>query len=138
VSTPDLDRWPRAEDILVAATRGGARSVGIRDLGVIAPGRLADLVLIDANTVSFTPLNKLINHLVYCENGSSVRTVFVGGRIVVDEGRCTRFNEDDILAETRELGGRFLEQHLRTEAEHAVFEPYFREIWDRAFRAPLD
>jgi 5-methylthioadenosine/S-adenosylhomocysteine deaminase len=138
VSTPDFDRWPRAEDIFVAATRGGARSVGIRDLGTLAPGQLADIVLVDATTVSFSPLNKLVNHLVYSENGSSVRTVFVGGQIVVDEGRCIRFNEEDILAETRELASEFLERHLRTEAAHAVFEPYFREIWERAFQTPVE
>lgn len=137
ISTPNCGDWPRAEEILVAATATGARSVGIPDLGTLAPGQFADLVLVDLTSTAFTPLNEPVNHLVYCENGSSVRTVLVDGEVVVDEGRCTRIDEEQVLAETRELADAFLEGHRQSESAHAAFEPYFREIWERAFRTPL-
>lgn len=44
----------RPEDALVMATLHGARAHGLRDRGAVAPGMLADLVLLD-DLVSFTP-----------------------------------------------------------------------------------
>jgi cytosine/adenosine deaminase-related metal-dependent hydrolase len=75
-------------------------------LGVVQPGALADLVLLDMNTPAFTPLNDPFQHLVYAETGSSVRTVLVNGRIVVEEGRLLTVDEEAILAEAREVWKR--------------------------------
>jgi len=40
-------------------------------------------VLLDLNTSNLVPLNNPINLLVYSENGSSVRDVFVDGKMIV-------------------------------------------------------
>jgi 5-methylthioadenosine/S-adenosylhomocysteine deaminase len=138
VSDADPEHWPRALDILSAATRGGARSVALSDTGTIAPEQKADLILLDLNTLAFTPMNDLARHLVYAENGSSVRTVLVDGRIVVDDGRCTRIDEEQVIREARELSVNFLERHSATEREHALYEPYFRAIYQRGQRESLD
>jgi 5-methylthioadenosine/S-adenosylhomocysteine deaminase len=138
VSDSDPDEWPRAVDILTAATRGGARSVALNDIGTIALEQKADLMLLDLDTLTFTPLNDLARHLVYAENGSSVRTVMVNGRIVVDDGRCTLIDEEQIIREARELSVDFLERHSATEREHARYEPYFRAIYQRCQLEPRD
>lgn len=131
VSDPDINQWPRAADILRAATVGGGRSVALPDIGSIEPGQKADLVLLDVNTSAFTPMNDLARHLVYSEDGSSVRTVMVGGRIVVEAGRCTAIDEQAVMREARELSQDFLVRHTATERAHSAYAPYFRAIYQR-------
>ena len=52
-------------------------------------GRRDDPVPLDLDTLGFVPLNDPVRQLVYCETGSSVRTVIVNGRVVVNEGKLT-------------------------------------------------
>ena len=55
-------------------------------IGRIEPGYAADLVLVDLDTIAFTPLNDIRRQLVFCENGSSVELTMVDGRIVYEDG----------------------------------------------------
>ena len=138
VSTPDFSQWPSASEVLWAGTRGGARSCRLADeVGAIAAGRKADLVVLDMRSVNFTPLNDVVNHLVYCENGASVRTVMVNGRIVVENGRCTQIDTDAVLAEIRELAPEVIARHAEAERANAVFKPYFEEIHRRCYTQPI-
>jgi 5-methylthioadenosine/S-adenosylhomocysteine deaminase len=54
----------------------------------------------------FTPLNDAFRQLVYCENGSSVQTVVVDGRIVVENGRLLTLDQDAVNLEMREAWER--------------------------------
>jgi 5-methylthioadenosine/S-adenosylhomocysteine deaminase len=137
VSDPVLERWPSAADILAAATSGGAESLGLYDLGRLKAGDKADIVLLDRRSVAFTPLNDVARQLVYAENGSSVRTVIVGGQTLLDEGRCVRVDEASLIAEANELFASFLTQHAETEQRHAPFLEYFRAIYDRSRSEPI-
>jgi 5-methylthioadenosine/S-adenosylhomocysteine deaminase len=132
LTTEDYDQWPNSREILWAATRGGARALGLEEeIGSIEPGKKADLVALDLRTSAFVPLNDVTNQLVYSENGSSVRLVMVGGEIVVEDGRCTKIDEDAVFAEANDVLGAYLEQHLAVETEAAVLEPYFRSVYER-------
>ncbi|MGB3519086.1 MAG: amidohydrolase [Elainellaceae cyanobacterium] len=104
VTQPDYSRYPKARDVLTWATQGGARSALLQeDIGAIAPGKKADVVLYDLTTTSFTPQADLPIHLVYAERGQSIRKVFVNGQLVVDQGQVVTVNEADVLAELRSL-----------------------------------
>lgn len=130
---PDYSQWLSATDILKAATIGGARSAMLeRETGSFEVGKKADLIALRTDTLAFTPLNDVHRQLVYCENGSSLDLVIVNGEIVVRAGRLTRFDEDDILAEVRELVPAYLAEHAKVEARNRIFEPYFAEIHRRA------
>lgn len=132
VATPNYDHWPVAEEILAAATISGAKSAMIGDeVGSLEVGKKADIVLLDTGTINFTPMNDIRNHLVYCENGSSVRTVIVNGEVMVEDGRLTRIDEAELLAELRDMMPAFKTYHEKVEAKNSVLEPYFADIHKR-------
>jgi len=110
-------RWLDAATVWMLATAGSARVLGqAADLGAIAPGRKADLVLLRADSVFLRPLADPVNALVYAETGASVDTVLVGGRVVVEGGRVTTVDEARIYARAQEAAER---QH-RASAEARV------------------
>lgn len=96
----DHQTWPGANEILNAATHGGATALGLdAQLGRIAPGYLADIVLLDMESDSFFPLRDPSLHLLYCENGESVESVIVNGRVIVDQRTITTVNEKELRNE---------------------------------------
>lgn len=75
-----------AYQTLRMATVHGAKAIGREgELGVIAPGALADLMLVDMRRPHLSPQNDLIANLVYCGKASDVDTVIVDGQMVVKE-----------------------------------------------------
>lgn len=132
VSTPDYTRWLTASEVLHAATLAGARSALIDDItGSIEVGKRADLIILDMDNINFTPRNDIRNHLVYCENGSSVQTVIVNGDIVVDQGKLTTIDEQEVLAELRDLMPAYLKQHAEIEAQNAVLADCINAVHKR-------
>ena len=135
----DDRHWPRAAEFLHAATRGGARALRrAGDLGQLAVGAAADLILLDLDTHAFTPLNDLTRQLVYCEDGSSVRTTIVHGEIVYESGRVTTVDERALRAEARALMAGYREQLADADRLAATLEPAYRAMLERAARVPVD
>jgi len=95
-----------AADVFDAATLGGARALGRDDLGRIAAGATADLVLWKASSWNMTPLRDPIKNIVYNATAEDVDRVWVGGRLVVDGGRVLAADERAILAALQAGGER--------------------------------
>src|SRR5216683_161323 len=87
-----------AAHVFDAATLGGARALGRDDLGRIAAGAKADLVLWKASSWRMTPLRDPIKNIVYNASDEDVDRVYVNGRVVVDGGRVLGADEGAILA----------------------------------------
>ncbi|MFW6078761.1 MAG: amidohydrolase family protein [Gemmatimonadota bacterium] len=107
-----------AEQILRAATRGGARALGLEDqIGVIAEGAAADLILVDAATPRLQPLvhrpdfSNVAANLVYAATGQDVTDVMIGGRWRVRDRRLAFVDGPRVW---RELGraGRWLYRRI--------------------------
>jgi 5-methylthioadenosine/S-adenosylhomocysteine deaminase len=129
LENPDYETWPTAVEVLDCLTGGGARAMGLQDhLGRVEPGRLADLILIDLDTLAFTPLNDLARQLVYCENGSSVLMTMVAGRIVFDKDRITSVDEPALRAEARELFARRRAALAQAGKAAEKWLPYYRKM----------
>ena len=133
IADPEYRNWPTAPDPLRCLTRGGARGMGLEGrVGVLATGREADLILVDLNTIAFTPLNDLRRQLVFCENGSSVVMTMVAGEVVCENGRGLTVDEEALKAEVRALFPAHRRELARTAAAAAELEPYYREMYLRA------
>ena len=134
----DDRRWPAAAEFLHAAPRGGARAMRrANDLGQLAVGAQADVILLDLDTHAFTPLNDLTRQLVYCEDGSSVRSSIVAGRVVFEDGRVAGVDERALRAEARALMAGCREQMARAGREASALEPAYRAMLERAAREPV-
>ncbi|MFF7717728.1 amidohydrolase family protein [Streptomyces sp. NPDC007988] len=99
----------RTEDVLHFATQGGADALGLGSrLGSITPGKLADLVLVRADTPSMVPLNNPVAQLVFHAQRGEVDTVLVNGRVMKHAGRLIGLD----FARARRLG-EATANHLR-------------------------
>src|SRR5262249_7849696 len=95
-----------AADAFDAATLGGARALGRDDLGRIAPGAKAALVLWKARSWAMTPLRDPVKNIVYNATAEDVDRVYVNGRVVVDHGTVLAADEAKIFASLQAGGDR--------------------------------
>ena len=138
VAGPDYEKWVTADEILTMATIGGAKTAMLEQVtGSLEIGKAADLLILDLTTYPFMPLNDVAKHLVYSENGSSIETVMVAGRIVMQEGRLTTVDERAVFDEIAELVPAYLAEHAELERRNRVFEPVMAEIHRRATRMDI-
>jgi 5-methylthioadenosine/S-adenosylhomocysteine deaminase len=133
VTTPDWTRWPKATEILDCVVRGGAQAMRLdKKIGQIAPGFEADLIMLDLDSIAFTPLNDLKRQLVFCENGSSVIMTMVAGRIVMQDGKLLTVDEAALKAEIREAMRDYDETFARIDAHAQTLLPFYRQMYERA------
>lgn len=103
-STTGDPRWLTARQALHHATLQSARAVGLGDrLGTLAPGRRADIVLVDLSGPHTQPVHDLAATLVHSARSSDVRTTVVDGRILMRDRELLTI---DVPAVVRELGER--------------------------------
>lgn len=134
----DFATWPNAKEILLAGTQSGGVAMREPKLGTLKVGAPADLILIDLNTLSFSPLNNLPRQLVYCELGNSIRMTMVDGEIVVRDQRLCKVNEDAILSEVREtFAERQDKLHLAFERSNELL-PFYKKMYEQAGIFKLD
>jgi len=82
------DVWDlRLSQILDCATLGGARALMRDDIGRLAVGAKADIVMVDLDHPMMRPVRDPLRSLVYAAAERAVKTVFVDGAKVVDDGR---------------------------------------------------
>lgn len=91
-----------ASEALDMATAGSAYGLGRPELGRLTPGSAADLCLWDVSGVADAGVADPVAGLLWASPGRRPRTVIVGGRVVVDEGRLTTADEDEIVAQLYE------------------------------------
>jgi cytosine/adenosine deaminase-related metal-dependent hydrolase len=92
----------QARDVFNAATLGGCRFLRRDDLGRLAPGAKADILVIDLEHLGAGVYADPIKALVDAGTGRDVRTVIVDGQVLVQDGRLTRVDEAEVYAKARE------------------------------------
>lgn len=89
----------QAYEVLEMATAEGAKVLGFNDTGKLAPGFKADIITVDFDKPHFYPRFSVPSHLVYSANGSDVRTVFVNGKILMENRELITLDEKKICRE---------------------------------------
>ncbi|HXH85004.1 MAG TPA: chlorohydrolase family protein [Candidatus Tectomicrobia bacterium] len=93
-------------DVFDAATLGGARFLGRDDIGRLAPGARADVIVVDLLRMHYGAVRDPIASLVELGSGQDVETVIVDGEVLVEGGRATRVDERALLAAVQAEGER--------------------------------
>lgn len=99
-------RVGKARDVFDAATLGGARALGRDDLGRLAPGAQADIVLVDLRGLHFGAVHDPIKSLVECGSASDIDTVIVAGRTLIEGKRSLAVDEERLMRQVQESGER--------------------------------
>ena len=76
-----------AREVLKMATVNGAHAMGLKDADILAPGKLADMILIDLNQPNMQPINNIVKNIVYSGSKQNVAMTMIGGRILYENGR---------------------------------------------------
>lgn len=87
-------------DVLAMATRDGGKALG-RKTGRIAPGYVADLILVDFTRPHLTPCHSVMDNLVYAAHGSDVVMNMARGKIIYKDGTFLTLDLEKIQAEVK-------------------------------------
>jgi len=88
------------EEALEMATREGARYANI-DAGELAPGKLADIIVVNMKSPHLTPWHRTVSALTYCVRGSDVVHSIIDGNLALENGRCTMVDEEEVMREAQ-------------------------------------
>jgi 5-methylthioadenosine/S-adenosylhomocysteine deaminase len=82
------------------------------DAGTLAPGKLADLAILDVRAAHLQPFNAddLLNMLVFCARAADVRDTIIHGQVVMRVGRITRVDQAALIAEAAALSNQIFQK----------------------------
>lgn len=104
LGTTEHTRWPRPGAVWRCATEGGARALGLqRQLGSIARGQFADLVLLRHESASLVAHEASLQTLVHHGGAESVAAVMIHGTWVYRDGELLAFDERRAVDRFRSL-----------------------------------
>ena len=96
----------RAEELpayqaLQMATLNSAKALGMEDrIGSLVKGKMADITAVDFSGPELSPCYDPVSHLVYSAGREHVSHVWVDGKILVNKGKLTTLDEQEIVART--------------------------------------
>ncbi|MGO5021849.1 amidohydrolase family protein [Lawsonibacter sp. LCP25S3_G6] len=87
-----------ARQALEMATVNAARALG-RNTGVVAPGKVADLILVDFNRPNLIPCHDVEENLVFAARGGDVSMNMARGKIIYEKGEFFTLDLEKIRSE---------------------------------------
>lgn len=88
-----------AHQALAMATVNGAKALGRTDTGVIAPGKTADLILVDFDRPNLIPCHDAEENLVFSARGCDVVMNMARGKVIYENGVFLTLDVERIRAE---------------------------------------
>lgn len=96
-----------------AATFGGAAALGRDDIGALAPGMAADIVLVDLGHPLMQPARDPLRSFVFHAADRAVRTVLVDGEIVLRDGEPLHLDSKAAAERLAEAQARMIRDSTR-------------------------
>lgn len=93
-----------AKKVLEMATRDGAEALGLGHIvGILEPGKRADLILLDFMKPHLRPIHDFYANTLYSSSGADVETVIIDGKVVLSEGKIRTVDEHHIIEEVSKM-----------------------------------
>jgi 5-methylthioadenosine/S-adenosylhomocysteine deaminase len=102
-----------AADVFRMATENGAKACRI-DAGLVDPGRLADLAVVNLRKPHLVPVHDIVNSLVYCVRAQDVETTIINGQVVMRNRELVTMDEDEILDLAQRRGSELLRRSMES------------------------
>jgi len=119
-----------AAEFFRAATLGGAKALGREDLGRLAPGALADMVIVDLSDPRVGAVDDPIRTLLMNCTGANVRTVIINGRIVMEDQALPGVDDEHmrerLQAYFTTMKAGYTERDYKKRPVDELFPPSFR------------
>ena len=96
-----------------AATLGGAKALGRDDIGSLAPGKAADIVLVDLMHPLMQPARDPLRSFVFHAADRAVRTVLVDGEVVLEDGAPVHLDPAGAMERLAEAQARMLRDSVK-------------------------
>lgn len=133
---PDPAQWVTAPHVSAAATTGSAQALGFADMGRIAPGYVAGIVLLDLHAPTLIPLNDPVTRLVFGEDGTSVHGVMTGGRFVVRDRKLLTVDLPRLAARAAEARTTLNERGADRRSRFECIAPALADFCPALARTP--
>jgi len=98
-----------ARQVFDMATKSGARACR-SDSGVLEPGRLADIIMVNLMKAHLLPIHDVISNIVYCGKAEDVDNTIVDGKIVMRGRKIIGLDEQKTLLEASRVAEGYLER----------------------------
>lgn len=101
------------DQLLHLATMGGARALAWdKEIGSLEAGKKADMILVSREDLDVLPSYDPVYTAAYNASARQVRTVLVNGQVVVDQGRLTTIDEEELKARVKERAPKIIARFL--------------------------
>ncbi|MBU8542937.1 MULTISPECIES: amidohydrolase family protein [Roseomonadaceae] len=99
-------RSPTPEEALRWATRNGYKAMGVADGGWLAPGNLADLIMLRTDRPHLAPFLRAVAVFVHQGQAADIDDVMVDGRWLMRDRRVLTMDEARIVRQAEEVANR--------------------------------
>ncbi len=83
--------------VLRMATVTGAHAMGLTECDVLAPGKYADIIMLDLQQPNMQPIHNIPKNIVYSGSKNNVKMTMINGKILYYDGKFNIYeNIDDI------------------------------------------
>lgn len=97
----------QAYEIIKMATINGAKALKLDyKIGSIQEGNIADLIILDLKNVVTQPINDIFATIVYNTKGTNVETTIINGKIVMEDRKIDKINEEEIYSKAEDIINR--------------------------------
>jgi 5-methylthioadenosine/S-adenosylhomocysteine deaminase len=99
--------YPTVADVLHLATLGGAEVLDMADqIGSLAPGKQADIIILNPQTLNFAPRFDDLSQVVFNAQPGNVEWVFVDGRVLKERGQLVGVDAETVIADANRAARR--------------------------------
>ena len=116
-------------DMYNAATLGGAKALGRDDLGRLAPGAQADIVVFDLHAVHLGPLFDPFKNLILAGRGTDCRASYIRGRQLMENFELLGTNSTQLQIQAQHQFEKLMASHTTRAfgkpAQDQLFHPVF-------------
>jgi 5-methylthioadenosine/S-adenosylhomocysteine deaminase len=99
--------YPTVAAVLQLATIGGAEVLDMAaQIGSLAPGKKADVIVLNPQTLNFAPRFDDVSQVVFNAQPSNVEWVFVDGRVLKERGKLVGVNVEAVIADANRVAQR--------------------------------